>query len=857
MPDVKKKRILLVEDEPLIALAKRRMLESAGYYVGVAHSGEEALERFTAAPIPDLILMDIDLGRGIDGTETAQRILEDHNVPIVFLSSHTEPEIVALTEKITSYGYVQKTTEDAVLLASIRMAFELWEAHQKIVESESLHANLFEQVPGAIYQYRFFPDGSSCFPMASRNIWLVYEVTPEEVREDATPVFQRIHPDDFDAVVASITRSYETLEDWEDDYRVILPSRGERWLRGQAKPEQLADGSVLWHGFITDITDITYYKEMESRIVEERRRMAAILEGTNVGTWEWNVQTGQTGFNERWAEMIGYTLKELSPVSIETWQRFTHPDDLKISEQALNDHFQGKSGYYDVEVRMRHADGHWVWVHDRGKVASSTADGKPEWIYGTHQDISETKLREQALADTNRKLERSETRYRSLFENSSSVMLIIDPTDGRILQANPSAERFYGWTAEDLTSMRIQEINQDLDADVQKSMTAARTQERNVFYFQHRTASGSIRDVEVYSSPIQWEGKDVLHSIIHDITDRVALEAERAKLSTAVEHSANAVVVTDVNGLIEYANPRFTELTGYSVAEVVGKKTSIMNSLVHTKEDYAELWQTILSGNTYRTTFHNQKKSGERYWESSSIAPIQTSSGRITNFVKIAEDVTEQMEREQLLQETADKLQEAVVRQETLMAELNHRVKNNLAMVTSLLRLENDRLGDSADLTDILTRVATITAIHQQLQESRTYDTVDLRPYITQVVSNAISAHPSAEVVLKLDNITIPTKTATTLGLIMNEIATNAVKYGFNEDEPARFSVTSQCKGSFCEISVTNSGNPFPEDVNLEDTPSLGLRLVSMLTSQLGGEVSLRRTPQPVYTIRFPLGSPV
>lgn len=315
------------------------------------------------------------------------------------------------------------------------------------------------------------------------------------------------------------------------------------------------------------------------------------------------------------------------------------------------------------------------------------------------------------------------------------------------------------------------------------------------------------------------------------------------------------MVVTDVNGIIEYANPRFTELTGYSIAELAGKKTSIMDSLVHTKDDYAELWQTILSGNTYRTTFHNQKKSGERYWESASIAPIHTRSGEITNFVKIAEDVTERMEREQLLQETAEKLQKAVVRQETLMAELNHRVKNNLAMVTSLLRLENDRLGDSADLTDILTRVATITAIHQQLQESNTYDTVDLRSYITQVVTNAISSYPSVELVIELEQVQVATKTATTLGLIMNEIATNAVKYGFNEEEPARFSVTSECKGSFREISVTNSGNQFPVDVSLEDTPSLGLRLVSMLTSQLGGEVALRRTPQPLYTFRLPLES--
>jgi len=846
------KAILLVDDDALVAMGQKHVLESADYEVTVAHSGEQAVEVVSdsSSKIPDLILMDIDLGPGMDGTETAERILESINLPIVFVSSHTEPKVVARTEKITSYGYIQKNTSDTVLLASIRMAFDLWDAHQKVARSESLQANLFEQVPGAIYQYRFFPDGSSCFPMASHNIWNVYEVTPEEVVHDAAPVFNRIHPNDVDAVVASITRSYETLEDWEHDYRVILPSRGERWLRGRAKPEQQPDGSVLWHGYIADVTE---YKSLESRVVEDRRRLSAILDGTNVGTWEWNIQTGETIFNERWAEIIGYTLQEISPVSIETWQRFVHPEDLAQSEHALRAHFEGITAHYEQEARMRHKDGHWVWVLDRGKVASWTGNGHPEWIYGTHQDITERKQREQSLAETNRRLERSEARYRSLFENSSSVMLVIDPADGRILQANPSAEQYYGWDMATLMSMRIQDINQDSNAKIIQHMADAHAKERNVFQFRHRNASEAIREVEVFSSPMQWEGKDVLHSIIHDITDRVELEADRAKLSTAVEYSANAVVVTDTDGLIEYANPRFTELTGYPLSDVLGKKTSIMDSLIHSQPDYETLWQTILSGGTWRGTFHNRKKTGERYWESASIAPIHNSAGTIINFVKVAEDITDRMEREQILQETAEELQEAVVRQETLMAELNHRVKNNLAMVASLVRLENDRLGDSADLTDILARITTITTIHQQLQDSSTYETVDLRSYLTQVVSNALTPISSVQLALELQDIRIPTKMATTIGLIMNEIATNAVKYGFNEAEPPRFSVVSKYDGPEFELSVTNSGNPFPDDINLDDTPSLGLRLVSMLANQLGGEVSLTRTPQPLYTIRFPL----
>lgn len=136
-------------------------------------------------------------------------------------------------------------------------------------------------------------------------------------------------------------------------------------------------------------------RRLNQALVVEHARLAAILEGTRVGTWEWNVQTGETTFNDEWARLIGYELAELAPISIATWIRLTHPDDLAKSEQLLQRHFSGELAYYDCEVRMRHKDGHWVWVQDRGMVASRTPDGKPLMMYGTHQDISQHKQQEE------------------------------------------------------------------------------------------------------------------------------------------------------------------------------------------------------------------------------------------------------------------------------------------------------------------------------------------------------------------------------------------------------------------------------------------------------------------------------
>lgn len=126
-------------------------------------------------------------------------------------------------------------------------------------------------------------------------------------------------------------------------------------------------------------------------------RLHDILTGTNVGTWEWNVQTGETIFNERWAGIVGYTLEDLSPVSIDTWMSLVHPDDLKDSEKLLERHFAGETHFYNCECRMKHKDGQWVWVHDRGKVTKWTDDEKPLWIYGTHQEITARKLAESEM----------------------------------------------------------------------------------------------------------------------------------------------------------------------------------------------------------------------------------------------------------------------------------------------------------------------------------------------------------------------------------------------------------------------------------------------------------------------------
>src|SRR6056297_1832527 len=137
------KKILLVEDEALIAMNEAQMLKKHGYEVVTVYNGEKAIEAVDSDPDVSLILMDIDLGKGKDGTEAAEEILSHHNVPIVFLTSHLEKEYVDRVKKITRYGYVLKNSGEFILIESINMAFELFEANCEVKERENRYKTIF------------------------------------------------------------------------------------------------------------------------------------------------------------------------------------------------------------------------------------------------------------------------------------------------------------------------------------------------------------------------------------------------------------------------------------------------------------------------------------------------------------------------------------------------------------------------------------------------------------------------------------------------------------------------------------------------------------------------------------------
>ncbi|MGF1721126.1 sensor domain-containing diguanylate cyclase [Vibrio kyushuensis] len=138
--------------------------------------------------------------------------------------------------------------------------------------------------------------------------------------------------------------------------------------------------------------EIEGLKSQVRTLKKHEKQLELVIKSTGVGIWDWYVQEGKTEFNERWANIIGYTLDELSPVSIDTWLTYAHPDDLIESERLLKEHWAGRSEYYIFESRMKHKSGRWIWVYDTGQVIEWESEGVPKRMIGTHLDI--TKERE-------------------------------------------------------------------------------------------------------------------------------------------------------------------------------------------------------------------------------------------------------------------------------------------------------------------------------------------------------------------------------------------------------------------------------------------------------------------------------
>lgn len=438
-------------------------------------------------------------------------------------------------------------------------------AEKEINDTHELLSNLAQQVPGVIYQYRLFPDGRSCFPYASNGIQEIYEVTPEEVREDATPVFGRIHPDDYEMVNETISESAKNQTFYHSEFRVILPKQGMRWRLCNARPELLEDGSTLWHGIISDITE---KQNLENALKESEENFRCLFENSPVGI-SMTSTTGALKVNKTFCDILGYSRSEMSKMNLND---ITHPDDIEKSQNVIKSLLKGEAVTARFEKRYIHKNGNIVWA-DISTYLQSDETGRPLFFITTFNDISLSKISEELLKD-------SEDKFRAIFENNSAAIAIIE-ADTTISMVNDAYCKMSGYKKEDVVGKSwTTQIPPD-DLERLKEYNQRRLINPNdapdKYEFKFYKKDGDIADALMSVSMIE-KSKKIITSFI-DISARKkaeqSLKESEEKFSIAFKTSPYAISITEIEeGRIIDANDSFFNISGYTKEEAFNKTTT-------------------------------------------------------------------------------------------------------------------------------------------------------------------------------------------------------------------------------------------------------------------------------------------
>ncbi|MBN1665127.1 MAG: diguanylate cyclase [Deltaproteobacteria bacterium] len=423
-------KVLAVEDEIINLKLLKAIFEAEGWDVLTAENGKDALE-IARAELPDLILSDI-LMPVMDGYALCRQCKSDEtlkHIPFVFYTAtYTEPQHEQFALDIGVDRFIRKPLEPHTLVEILMDVLgekktvapavskplgeemEFFRRHNEVLfgklEQKMLDLEAANQELRALEEkYRLsFDHVTDIICMIGTDLRIL-SITPSVER-----MLGYKSQDFIDKILSDLGHIFTPESLKQAITKINLLLKGETIAMaihefidrdGHVKIGEVGGSPIMRDGKTTGavfvVRDITTRRRAEDALAEERQRLAYILEGTNVGTWEWNVQTGEMICNNRWAEIIGYTMDELAPVSIDTWVRFIHPDDLNIMIDLLDQHFKKKLLYYELEARIRHKSGDWVWVLDNGKVVSWTDDGTPLIMSGTHQDITRRKLAEEQI----------------------------------------------------------------------------------------------------------------------------------------------------------------------------------------------------------------------------------------------------------------------------------------------------------------------------------------------------------------------------------------------------------------------------------------------------------------------------
>ncbi len=563
-----KPRILIVEDEPIIGIDLQNTLISLGYDVpAVIPSAEEALRKVTERK-PDLILMDIFLSGEMDGIEAAKRIQESYDIPIIYLTAHTEETAFTRARETSPYGFLVKPTGRSDLYTAVETALNRHALEIRMQESEKKYREMVENINDVIYTL----DRDGNITYISPIIEKISQYRVDELVGSSFSEF--IHPDDLNGIRESYLRTIAGTGE-PSEYRMLDKDGSVRYVRTSSTVIIRGDTFTGINGIMTDITD---KRKAEEELNRSRRILESIARTIPNILYRLDASDTIVFINDAVKE-YGYNPEEVIGKNI---MEFVHPDDREKAKHRVNERRTRERRTHNLEIRLfskrkiEAAADEQVervfLVHCEGLY--TTEEPRPETFMGSQgiaYDITDQKQTEDALRE-------SEEKYRHIFENIQDVYYETSP-DGIILELSPSIESFSRFRREELIGRSMYEIYVAPDERdiLQRAKLSSPTESVRDYVIRLKDKNGAVRYGSINSKIIRDEHGTPLKNVgsLRDITERrnmeeALLESEQ-KYRELVEDLNDVIYAVDLEGTITYISPAVQSLFGYTPEDLIGK----------------------------------------------------------------------------------------------------------------------------------------------------------------------------------------------------------------------------------------------------------------------------------------------
>jgi PAS domain S-box-containing protein len=740
---------------------------------------------------------------------------------------------------------------------------DLKRAQDALADSERRYALATEAGHVGVWEYDLEHD----FFRHSPNSLTLLGYRPDELTTlDAW--MSLIHPDDHPQIHA--THLPDTTDTFELEVRRQHRDGSWRWFLSRGTVARDPDTGAILRvtGAHTDITDL---KRAQDALGESQRRYTLATEAAGVGIWDHDLATGSFYLSPNLRAMLGYAPDELA--TLDAWREILHPDD-RASVLAHDRDCHDTT--FNIEVRRRHKDGSWRWFLSRGTVAYEPATGRRTRITGVLADISDRKRADDALRA-------SEEHFRTLLEQSPLATFIFSP-DGDYLRSNQAAVDMYGFAPAELRDYNVFADPVLAGTGIQEAYRAARDGQRTVLpEAPINPDRGRLKGQTVWIRgsvyPLRDPATGRVHALVainEDVTERKrveeALRSSERRFRKLVEQSPLSTQFLAPDGTMRTANRAFERLFGVTVGQLAGYNVLADPQLAEKgvtpllRRAFDDGEAATLPTIPYVPPFGDF--AGQERWCAALIFPVKDAAGRVEEVVLVHHDVTEQKRAEDALRASEAQYRLAADSNRRLLLELDHRVRNNLAGLASLVSVMRT-LAPSVDAfaAAIDARLRAMSHVHHLLSQSQGRD-LDLRSLLTSFLTHSrnLSPHPTP---VRLDGpaVPLPSHLALPLTLILSEFLTNSAKYGAHSSPAGSVSLTwsltappagpaspdqpSSSPHHLC-LRWTESGGPTPDP---RPAPSLGSTLIeSFSTRELAGTCSLTYPPAgAAHTLTFPL----